>query len=501
MSTSTKITPLSSDIEAANSLNLKLHHTIDNAMEGIALLDAEGRYEYVNKLHVVMFGYESSEEMIGASWKMIYAEPEIATIQDKIFPLLMQQGFWRGEIDGKSRDGMPVSQEVSLTMLPGGGLACFCRDVSDKKRRHQQFKRLAIVAEKTNSIVLIMNSEKQVTWINDSFEKRFGLHSDNVVGYNPAELLKPFGKNSSSFVSNLMQTLDSCGKFSGEMKVSTKDHTRIWLFIEITAIYSDVNVTTGYIAVMNDITLIKKAEILLQRSIEKERMLNRLKTQFISLASHQFRTPLATLRSSIDLLDLKLDTKNPEEFITLFWRYKHVLFREIERMSELMENILDISRMEEEKIQLKKCRSSLQTFMTEFVASCQEPGPEGRSLLYRNDAPEDEINIDPVLIRNALRNIISNAYKYSLGRCPPELTVSLCNDKFHITVKDYGIGIPEMEQPLLFTSFFRAHNTKHLPGCGLGLMISKRLIEAHGGEINIKSEDGAGCQVTIMLPR
>lgn len=501
MSTSRWGKLLALDIEEANNLNLKLNHTIENAMEGIALLDAEGRYEYVNNLHVVMFGYKSSEEMIGASWKMIYAEPEIAIIQDKIFPLLMEKGFWRGEINGKNLDGMPVYQEVSLTMLPGGGLACFCRDISDQKRRHQQSRRLAIVAEKTHSIVLIMNSEKQVTWINDSFYKMFALQSDNVVGYHPAELLKPFGKNSSKFISNLILILDSCGKFSGEMRVSSKDRTRIWLFIEITAIYSDENVVTGYIAVMNDITLVKNAELLLKRSIEKERMLNRLKTQFISLASHQFRTPLATLRSSIDLLDLKLDTMNPEEFIKIFGQYKHVLFREIERMTELTENILDISRMEEEKIQLTKGWYSLKTFIAEFVESCQEPGFEGRPLLYRNDAPDDEINIDPVLISNALRNITSNAFKYSLGRCPPELNVSLSKDKLHIAVKDYGIGIPEMELPLLFTSFFRANNTKHLPGCGLGLMISKRLIEAHGGAINIKSEDGAGCQVTIVLPR
>jgi PAS domain S-box-containing protein len=502
MSTSTTSMQPYSNLEEVNSLNIKLLSTIENAMEGIALLDENGCYVYVNKEHATMFGYESSHEMIGASWQTIYAEPEIATIQNEIFPLLAQQGFWRGELYGKKRDGMPICEAVSLTMLPGGGLACFCRDITDKNYKEQELLRLAIVAEKTNSIVMILDNKKKVTWINDSFEKILGTHTSNFTGRDPIELLKPHDENS-GFFPKMMRTLDSSGLFSGELKVCGKDGVGIWLFIDITAIFSaDNKKTTGYIAVMNDITLIKQAEILLRKSIEKERMLNRLKTQFISLASHQFRTPLATLRSSIDVLDLKLNTEDHGTFIPLFQWYKHIMTKEIELMTELMENVLDIGRIEEKKIQLSKSRGSLQKFMNEFAESSLEPGPDGRSLVYRYNAPKDAvINMDFVLIRNALRNIVSNAYKYSLGQRAPELTVSLQKNKYHITVKDYGIGIPEMEQPLLYQSFFRANNAKHLPGCGLGLMIAKSLVEAHRGEINMQSQGGAGCLVTIILPR
>lgn len=488
-----------SALETANSLNMKLQRTIENAMEGIALLDGEYRYSYVNNAHAVMFGYESGEEMIGAKWQVVYMESEIAKIQGEILPLLMRQGFWRGELCGKKRDGTQVFQDVALTVLPGSGIACICRDITERKRSEWELKRLAIVAEKTNSIVVIADREKRVKWVNRSFENILGYRAGDVVGRDPVELLKAPGKNA-HFISEMMQTLDSSGVFSGELLACAQHRARVWLYVDITAIHNSANQPIGYIAVMNDITLIKKAEIRLQKSMQKERMLNRLKTQFISLASHQFRTPLATLRSSVDVLDMKLDEKNPEAFVALFQRYKHVFVREIGRMTELMENILDTGRLEEGKIQISKHRVSLRAFMQEFVESSQEPGPDGRSLVYHYQAPDDEIEMDPVLLRNVLRNIVSNAYKYSLGCRPPELTVVLRDGKYRISIRDYGIGIPEKERPLLLQSFFRASNAKHIPGCGLGLMIAKRLIEAHGGEIEIKSRVEVGCQVTIILP-
>lgn len=485
--------------EMAIDQNLKLLRTIECAMEGIALLNENGFYEYVNKAHADMFGFESSAEMIGSSWKILYEEPEIAMIQNIIFPLLMQRGYWRGEIVGKKQNGIPIDQEVYLSQLPGGGLACFCRDITKRKLRHEQLRHLAIVAEKTNSIVMTMDSNNKITWVNESFKRITGCQSKNIIGRDPTELLKTTDKNNDWF-SEMMHTLKSCGLFSGELKIRTKKRTEIWLFMNIAATNSADNKTTHYVAVMNDITAMKEAEILLQESIIKERTLNQLKTEFISLTSHQIRTPLATIRSSIDMLDLKLEAKNPEKFITLFRRYKDIIIKEIGRMTELMENILDISRIEEKKVQLSKRGCSMQAFMKELVESSQEPGYTGPPLVYRFNAPDNNIDIDPVLIRNALRNIISNAFKYSSGCRSPELTVFFKNDMYYIIIKDYGIGIPEEDQPLLFQSFFRAHNTKHLPGCGLGLMIAKNMIEAHNGKINLKSQINAGCEVTITLP-
>jgi len=256
----------------------------------------------------------------------------------------------------------------------------------------------------------------------------------------------------------------------------------------------------NYVAVENDITLIKMAEQRLQKAMEKERELNRFKTQFVNLASHQFRTPLATIRSSIDLLDLKTESTDiSASFLEFFLKHKAIMAEETTRMTELMENILDIGRIDEGKIELSKKNRPFQQFMDAFVQSNIEPNGQQRMLNYHFDAPDRIISMDEILLRNVLRNVVSNAFKYSESKQAPELTVIFHDNTYLITIKDYGIGIPEKDQPFLFQSFFRASNAKAFPGSGLGLMIAKKLILIHGGDISFASNAGNGCTVTIQL--
>ncbi len=159
----------------------------------------------------------------------------------------------------------------------------------------------------------------------------------------------------------------SSGTFSGEILNYTKSGEKIWLYLNIAAVYDDAGKLINYVAVENDITLIKMAEHRLQKAIEKERELNRFKTQFVNLASHQFRTPLATIRSSIDLLDLKMESADVSpSFVDLFRRHKAIMTEETVRMTELMENILDIGRIDEGKIELSKKQCSFKQFMDGF---------------------------------------------------------------------------------------------------------------------------------------
>ena len=235
--------------------------------------------------------------------------------------------------------------------------------------------------------------------------------------------------------------------------------------------------------------------------MERERELNRFKTQFVNLASHQFRTPLATIRSSIDLLDLKIEAdKQDTSFVKFFQKHKSIMTEETVRMTELMENILDIGRIDEGKIELFKKKVSFKNFMDEFVQSNSEIKGQQRKLKYHFDTTDQIINIDEILLRNILRNVVSNAFKYSAGQQAPELTVSSHDHTYFITIKDYGIGIPEIDQPFIFQSFFRASNAKVFPGSGLGLMIAKKLIVLHGGDIDFESKIGNGCTITIKLP-
>ncbi len=379
------------------------------------------------------------------------------------------------------------------------GLYGILQNITARKKSELELQRMAIVAEKTNGIVMITDPEKRVIWINNSFEKILGYKSEEVIGVDPGIFLQG-PETSIETIREITRSLRDTGTFSGEILNYTKNGDKIWLYLNIAAVYDDSGKLINYVAVENDITLIKMAEQRLQKAMEKERELNRFKTQFVNLASHQFRTPLATIRSSIDLLDLRTESTNlSTPFIEFFQKHKAIMAEETTRMTELMENILDIGRIDEGKIDISKKNHPFKQFMDAFIQSNIEPNGQQRMLNYHFDAPDRIISIDEILLRNVLRNVVSNAFKYSENKQAPELTVIFHDNSYLITIKDYGIGIPEKDQPFLFQSFFRASNAKAFPGSGLGLMIAKKLILIHGGDISFASKSGNGCTVTIQL--
>ncbi|MDC8446144.1 MAG: PAS domain S-box protein [Nitrosomonas sp.] len=482
----------------------------DQLPAGLFVMDPKGTCVYINqagrtlKKHTItvpagVAGHEHGDSANTASEADVTESEKCARLQQCMTdkrPIVFEEKL----TDTKGRERI-----FSTRLLPildeTGNMDYFIEyglDITTKKQYALERQRMAYVAEKTNGLVMITDPDRKIIWVNHSFEKILGYHANEVIGRNPASFLQG-PETSSETIREISRSLKNTGSFSGEILNYTKRGEKIWLYLNITAVYDDTGKLINYVAVENDITLIKLAEQRLQQTVEKERELNRFKTQFVNLASHQFRTPLAAIRSSIDLLDLKLESLgNSPAFVEIFNRHKHIITEEIIRMTELMENILDIGRMDEGKIELSKKALPFKQFMDTFVQTNAETGGQHRKLKYRFDAPDGIINLDEILMRNVLRNIVSNAFKYSEGKPAPEMTVYYTDNRYFIRIKDYGIGIPEKDQPFLFQSFFRASNTGNLPGSGLGLMIAKKLILLHGGDIRCESKAGDGCTVTIQ---
>ncbi len=434
-----------------------------------------------------------------------YAESEARKMRALMAQVTTHKEEYSNEFLVKMPDGRIKWHTTTLYPMldPNGdiiGLYGVLQNITARKKNELELQRMAYVAEKTNGIVMITDPERKIIWINHSFEEILGYSTEEVIGIDPAAFLQG-PETSSATIQEIARSLRNTGTFSGEILNYTKAGEKIWLYLNIAAVYDDAGKLINYVAVENDITLIKMAEQRLQKMMEKERELNRFKTQFVNLASHQFRTPLATIRSSIDLLDLKMESTHlSADFVALFQKHKAIMAEETTRMTELMENILDIGRINEGKIELSKKDLSFKQFMDTFVAANVEPGGQQRKLNYQFDASDRIISMDEILLQNILRNIVSNAFKYSEGKPPPSLGVRFQNNAFFVTIMDHGIGIPEKDQSFLCQSFFRASNAKIFPGSGLGLMIAKKLIALHGGNISIESKAGNGCTVTIRLP-
>ena len=484
---------------------LPYRHILDELPTELAVFDPQGHCLYINRT-ALQSEESANDHAVEHQNDLAYFIPADESQRGSVLHTCMQHK-------------QPITYEEKFNDLTGNERTClrtlyplldksgntefvirYDMDITARKKNELELQRMAYVAEKTNGIVMITDPQKKIIWINQSFEKILGYTTEEVIGIDPAAILQG-PETSRETIQEIASSLKSTGTFSGEILNYTKSGEKIWLYLNIAAVYNDANQLINYVAVENDITLIKQAEERLQKAMEKERELNRFKTQFVNLASHQFRTPLATIRSSIDLLDLKMESAGlNSEFVELFQRQKAIMAEETIRMTELMENILDIGRIDEGKIELTKRNVPFKQFMDTFVASNTELSGSHRTLNYQFDAPNHIISLDEIVLRNVLRNIVSNAFKYSVNKPAPELVVNFQNNAFVIAVKDYGIGIPQKDQQFLFQSFFRASNAKIFPGSGLGLMIAKKLIMLHGGDIDIESNMDQGCTVTIKLP-
>ena len=240
----------------------------------------------------------------------------------------------------------------------------------------------------------------------------------------------------------------------------------------------------------------KRAETELLAAVQREKELSEMKSKFVSTASHEFRTPLATMLSSAELLEHYSESLSPAEKLKLL----QTIQGGAKRMSEMIDDVLTLGRAESGVLRLNLGPTNLRELCGRVVSEFRIG--QGRQHIITLDDRFDRLEayMDERLLRHILNNLLSNAVKYS----PPgsEVTFSLArrDEQAAIEIQDRGIGIPLEDQPRMFESFHRASNVENRPGTGLGLAIVKKAVELHGGEISLSSAVGSGTRFTVMLP-
>lgn len=233
-----------------------------------------------------------------------------------------------------------------------------------------------------------------------------------------------------------------------------------------------------------------------QHALAQEKELNELKSRFVSMASHEFRTPLSTILSSADLLEYYAQTGSTDKTSEHIQRIQAACLN----MTDLLNDILVIGRSEAGKQEFKPSWLELSKFCGNLVAELQLSVGSKHTLTFVSQSHYVSAYMDEKLLRHILTNLLSNAIKYS----PQGESIQFklfCEDGAAIfQIQDEGIGIPPEDQPHLFESFHRAKNVGTIPGSGLGLAIVKRSVDLHGGKIAIASEIGVGTTVSVTLP-
>lgn len=258
----------------------------------------------------------------------------------------------------------------------------------------------------------------------------------------------------------------------------------------------DKEYTTVYVLSKN-VSERMEMEEKLKAAFEKERDLNKLKSQFVSMTSHEFRTPLTSIRSSIEILQMMAEMQGAVNQEKLEPLVSSILV-EIDRLTELMNDVLILGKLDAEKVQLKRRPVQMDKLMSHVLYL--ERLQRDRDIQLSDETNGKEFMLDFTLISHVIRNLIQNAIKYGGKDKAPEFRAMVIENRLVMEVRDYGIGIPEQEQKNLFQSFFRASNAETIKGTGLGLVIVKEFVELHGGHIELESAQGAGSLFRLILP-
>lgn len=227
----------------------------------------------------------------------------------------------------------------------------------------------------------------------------------------------------------------------------------------------------------------------------KEKELNQLKTRFVSMASHEFRTPLSSIQLSASLID-KYTSKNDAASVE-----KHTLKikNSINNLTTILNDFLSLEKLEAGKVEPAAQSFSIVSFAEEITEEMQLMTKQNQHIVYQHTGTSATVFLDSNLLRNCIINLVSNSIKYSGEDTLIQFNTILNNEELILEISDNGIGIPDTDQSNLFEPFFRAHNTGDIPGTGLGLNIVKRYVGLMNGTVACQSKLNSGTVFTLVF--
>ncbi|WP_245812785.1 ATP-binding protein [Belliella buryatensis] len=362
--------------------------------------------------------------------------------------------------------------------------------VEQQKAQADQMYRL--LSDNTSDIIALHSLDLRFEYISPSIYKVLGYKPEDCLGRTPSEL---FGVTK---IEN--ESIDLLNEFSTVMTHRHKlTNKPIALETLITPLRNSNGEIYSYMAASRDVTEREAVLEELKDSLTREQELNQLKSRFISMTSHEFRTPLATIMSSTEILEILLADIDDQTLKKKTVTHLERINNQIQRLTGVIADLLILEKNAQDKIIISKEQVSINQFLRNIVdKNFPEYSKNIRLILPKED---HIINLDPSLLSHVISNLIDNAVKYSKKSSQnPEIILELADGFYKIKVKDYGLGIPYEDQKYIFGSFFRAKNVSTIKGTGLGLNIVKEFIEKLGGEIHFISIENQGTEFTITLP-
>ncbi len=482
----------------------KLYRAVEQSPATVVVTDDKGAIEYVNPKFTQITGY-SAQEAIGQNPRILKSGEMPPEGYRNLWETITAGNEWRGVFHNKKKNGQLYWESVSISPVKdeSGQITHFVavkEDITEMRETQEELAKLSLVASKTDNAVIITDRQGRIEWVNDGFTRITGYTMAEVMGKKPGSILRgPLTDTQTEC--RIRESLASRKSFTEEILNYGKDGRPYWLSMTITPVLDEEGEVLRFVAIESDITGRKRTEEELQKAKLEADAANHAKSEFLASMSHEIRTPMNAILGMADLLwesDLTAEQK----------QYVGVFRSAGENLLNLINDILDLSKVESGRMSLEAAAFNPADVLNE---ACGIMSPRAHKkdlqLSCRIDSgvPARLVG-DPVRLRQILLNLIGNAIKFTeAGSVLVEAGPALAGlpeppapeDAFFLLefkVKDTGVGIPPDKMDAIFERFTQADSstTRKYGGSGLGLTISRQLVELMGGRIGVESEPGKG---------
>jgi PAS domain S-box-containing protein len=486
---------------------------------GMALVNKQGYYLGVNDKLCEILGY-SNQEMKTLTFQ------EITYFEDLDLDLEYKKSLDSGKISHFSsekrfvkKDKSYVWTHISVSLVKKSENETYyivqIIDITERKKIENQNK-LLIEENNKNRAIQLNEAKNRYRFLAENSVDLICLHTldttfqyvspsvVNILGYNPEDME---GKSPLDFAhpEDLRYLEDSFTDFIDEKVNGTtiarfRNNEGKYIWLETKAnIIKEKDIKTGFQSSSRDITTRKEEEEIIEKTLIKERELNELRSNLVSTVSHEFRTPMTTIRTSAELISIYLEGQTFEKKQRLE-KQLSTITGEIDRIVELMNSVLTISRNDAGKTIFNPIQFDLKQLCIDVIETSYNNQKDGRKVKTFFKGTNFVVFADKNLMEYSIFNLLNNAFKYSQGCEDIIVNISTTSSKVVLEIIDFGIGIPNEDQPKLFNTFFRASNTNGIPGTGLGLYIVKTFTEKNSGTIQFESILGKGTKVKLTFP-
>ena len=405
-----------------------------------------------------------------------------------------------------SRSGIPLPCELSLQPLTdaSGLLLITFEDLSERIRAMEDIELRNVAIANVSSGVTIADARQPdlpLIYVNQGFQKITGYSAREAVGRS-CRFLQGEDRDQPA-LDDLRKALRLGEDCIVQLRNYRKDGTLFHNELHISPVHNEAGELTHFVGIQLDVTEQVKARESLERSeqryrqaLEREQELNEIKTRFISMVSHEFRTPMTGIQASASLIRKFGDRLDEEK------KQRHLenIASSLKRMNRLLDDVLFFSRAEAGKLKINRKPINLDPYFHQLIEGFSMVFPDRKILLFSEVPPARAYLLDEHLLDHIFQNLISNALKYSENGTPIHCAYRETEQDLVFSVRDFGIGIPQPDQLKLFEAFHRAGNVGARQGTGLGLNIALRAIELLDGSITFSSKENEGSTFLVRLP-